>query len=496
MRYRERVPLGDTRKFVAVLAALSMVSVLAALDQTVVSTALPQILSSLHGADLLGWIFTAYFLGATATVAVIGKLADLFGRRGVFLVSIGLFCLGSLLCGIATSMAMLIAFRGLQGVGAGGIGTCSLIVMADLFPPRERGKWQVINSIGFATASAIGPSVGGLLSDNFSWRWIFLLNVPVCIATVAALLYGLDDRHRAATRPSIDWAGGVWSMVVVTSLLIGLTWAGQAYAWTSPQMLAVLLTTVVAGLLLVRAERRAPEPIIPGALLKGNVRLLSTVGAFCNSLIWFALILLVPLRLQLVLGTSATEAGALLTPGIVLGPLAAFTAGQIMSRTGRYRLPSLIAGVLELIGVGYLLLAPPTSGQFWVMLFFVIASVGTGFGGPTFMIVYQNALPRNLMGAGTGLLSLFRQFGASVGTALAGSIVGAGVAAGAGPALEQAVQQAFALPMAAAVALTAAAWLTHDRPLRTTFEEVDIGEAPIPARPARGRLPGPAVPAR
>jgi MFS family permease len=197
-----------------------------------------------------------------------------------------------------------------------------------------------------------------------------------------------------------------------------------------------------------------------------------------------------------VLGTSATVAGALLTPGIVLGPLAAFTAGQIMSRTGRYRLPSLIAGVLELIGVGFLWLAPPTSGQFWVMLFFVLASVGTGFGGPTFMIVYQNALPRNLMGAGTGLLSLFRQFGASVGTAMAGSIVGAGVAAGAGPALDQAVQQAFALPMAAAVALTAAAWLTHDHPLRTTFEEVDLGEAPIPARPTETRLPRPAVPAR
>src|ERR1700680_2280670 len=207
------------RKFIAALSALSMAAVLSAIGQTVVSTALPHIIDSLQGAHLLGWIFTAYFLGATATVAVVGKLADLFGRRRVFIICIGLFCVGSLLCGLATTMPLLVTFRGLQGIGAGGIQTCSLIVMGDMFAPRERAKWQVINSIGFATASAIGPSVGGLLSDNFSWRWIFLLNVPVCIATVAALLYGLRAVQRESSRPQIDWAGGTSSIVAVVTLL-------------------------------------------------------------------------------------------------------------------------------------------------------------------------------------------------------------------------------------------------------------------------------------
>jgi EmrB/QacA subfamily drug resistance transporter len=462
-------------KFVAALSALSMAAVLSAIDQTVVSTALPHIVDSLQGAHLLGWVFTAYFLGATATVAVVGKLADVFGRRRVFIVSIALFCVGSLLCGLATSMPLLVAFRGLQGIGAGGLQTCALIVMGDMFAPRARGQWQVINSIGFATASAIGPSVGGLLSDNFSWRWIFLLNVPVCLATVAALLYGLTAGQRPAVRPKIDWAGGTWSMVAVVALLLGLTLGGRDYAWTSPEIMALGVAAACASLLLYRAEQRAAEPVIPGNLLRGNVRALSCIASFGNSMVWFGLILLVPVRLQLVLGNSATVAGALLTPGIVMGPLGSVCAGQLLSRTGRYRLPSVIAGVLQVVGLAMLLFSPATSGEPWVIVAFVIASLGTGFGGPTFMIMYQNAIPQKQLGAGVGLMSLFRQFGASVGTALAGSIVGAGVIAAGSGQVDMApfVQSAFVLPFAGALAVLVAAWFTANRPLRTTLDETE-----------------------
>src|SRR4051812_34554480 len=219
-----------TARVVASLAALSMVAMLSALDQTVVSTALPHILASLPGTALLGWVFTAYFVGATATVAVVGKLADLFGRRTVFLISVGLFCLSSLLCGVAQTLPQLVAFRGVQGVGAGAIQTCSLIVMGDMFPPRQRARWQVINSIGFATASAIGPTVGGFLADNFSWRWIFLLNVPLCIATVGALFYGLERKVRAARRPRIDWPGAILSTILVITVLLICTWGGREFA--------------------------------------------------------------------------------------------------------------------------------------------------------------------------------------------------------------------------------------------------------------------------
>jgi EmrB/QacA subfamily drug resistance transporter len=462
-----------------------MAAALSALDQTVVATALPHIIDSLQGATLLGWVFTAYLLGGTATVAVVGKLADLFGRQRLFLLGIGLFSVSSLLCGLATSMPMLVVFRGLQGIGAGAIQTCSLIVMADMFPPRQRAKWQVINSVGYATASAIGPSVGGVLSDNFSWRWIFLLNVPFCLATIALLLYGLKDIQRPTVRPRIDWAGGGLSIVTVTALLLACTWGGQEYAWISPQIASLVLLGSVGGALLYRVERRAAEPVIPGSLLRGNIPVLSAIAAAANSMLWFGLILLVPIRLQLVLGTTATVAGALLTPGIVLGPASSFVAGQILGRTGRYRVCSLLAGFFQVLGVGSLLFMPALSDQAWVIAGFMVACIGCGFGGPTFMIVYQNAIPHKQLGAGVGMFSLFRQLGASTGTALAGTLVGAAAAVASGPALAEAVQHAFALPMAAALAALAASIFMANRPLRSSLHDEDLAAvATLAAREA------------
>ena len=465
-----------TRRDVASLAAVSMVAMLSALDQTVVSTALPHILASLGGAALIGWVFTAYFVGATATVAVVGKLADLFGRRLVFLTSVGVFSSSSLLCGLALSLPQLVAFRGLQGVGAGAIQTCSLIVMGDMFPPRQRARWQVINSVGYATASAVGPSVGGFLADNFSWRWIFLLNVPLCILTVVALVYGLSRRARPERRPRIDWPGAIWSTVLVVAVLLVCTWGGREFAWTSPQILGLLAVAAAAGVLLVRAERVAADPVIPGNLLTSATRGLSLLAAAANSMVWFGLILLVPLRLQLVLGASATEAGALLTPGIVLGPLSSVAAGQIMARTGQYRMTSLAAGVLQSLGAALLLFLPAEADKWWIVGAYLIAAAGTGFGGPTFMISYQNDLGLRQMGAGVGLFSLCRQIGASISTAVTGAIVGTGVSeAGLGDAVGAIVQQAFVLPTLAGVLVFVSAVLLPKTPLRTSHSEPTEG---------------------
>jgi EmrB/QacA subfamily drug resistance transporter len=468
---------------------MSMVAMLSALDQTVVSTALPHILDSLPGTALLGWVFTAYFVGATATVAVVGKLTDLFGRRRVFLVSIGIFSLASLLCGIALSLPQLVAFRGLQGVGAGAIQTCSLIVMGDMFPPRDRARWQVINSIGFATASAIGPSVGGFLADNFSWRWIFLLNVPLCLATVGALVYGLPSKLGSGPRPRIDWPGAILSTLMVVTILLVCTFGGREFPWLSPQIVGLAAVAVLFALLLVRAEARAADPVIPGGLMKGASLRWSLVASVANSMVWFGLILLVPLRLQLVLGASATEAGALLTPGIVLGPLTSVAAGQIMARTGQFRFTSLAAGALQLAGTGLLFLLAPDAARGWVLFGFLLATAGNGCGGPTFMISYQNALDRKQLAAGVGLFSLCRQFGASVSTAVAGAIVGTGVSeAGAGAANAAVLQQAFALPALGGMAVLVAAVLLPKLPLRTTHHDAgDHSGQRLPASaPARG----------
>lgn len=244
-------------RFVATLLAVALVAVLTALDQTVVSTALPHMIAELQGAAILGWIFTAYFVSATATVALAGKLADVFGRRGVFIGSVVIFLIGSLMCGLANNMLVLVLSRAVQGVGAGSISALSMIVMGDLFSARERGKWQAINNVGFATASAIGPTVGGILSDTVSWQWIFLINVPLCVVTLAVVWYGLHSTAQRSQRPAIDWAGANWSIVGIVALLLVMTWGGQEFAWTSPPIVALVGTTAAAGFLLWRAERRA-----------------------------------------------------------------------------------------------------------------------------------------------------------------------------------------------------------------------------------------------
>lgn len=459
----------------AALSALSLVAALSALDQTVVSTALPHIVESVQGASLIGWVFTAYFLGATATVPIIGSLSDVFGRRRVFLVAIVLFTVGSMLSGVAATMPMLIVCRGIQGIGAGAIQTCALIVMADMFPPRQRAKWQVINSIGFATGSAIGPTLGGILSDTVSWRWIFFLNGPLCALTIVALLYGLPKINRDTRRAPIDWYGSGFSVVGLVTLLLALTWGGHDFEWLSPQIGLLVAGALLSGGLLIVVERRANEPVIPGSLLRGNVRALSSLAGAGNSIVWFSLILLVPLRMQLVLGSSATVAGALLTPGTVLGPTSSFVAGLILSRTGRYRLTSVGAGIFQVLGVGLFLLLPTAVDQLWVTLAYMIACIGTGLGGPTFMVVYQNAIPTKQLGAGVGMFSLFRQFGASAGTALAGSMVGS-ESGNSATVLGEAIQRATLMPFAAALVVIGAAWFTVNRPLRSSMHDLDDEE--------------------
>ena len=468
-------------RFWATLLAVALVAVLTALDQTVVATALPHMITDLEGAAILGWVFTAYFLSATATVTVAGKLADLFGRRGVFTISIVIFLVGSLLCGLATSMPLLVLFRAIQGVGAGSINTMSFVIMGDLFSPRERGKWQAVNNIGFATASAVGPWVGGVLSDNFSWRWIFLINVPLCLLTLGVVHYGLVQSSRSKRRPIIDWAGATLSIICVVAVLLILTWGGREYAWTSLEIVGLVVLAAVSGGLLWRVERTVPDPLIPGGILRGNVAPYTCGGCFATFFVWFTMILLAPLRLQLVLGATATEAGALLTPGIVLSPFAAFTAGQITSRVGRCRAVVRLGSVLQVLGLAMVVYVPADFAQLWILLSFTVVGLGTGFTAPSMMIAFQNSLPFDRLGAGMGLMSLFRQFGSSVGVTVVGAIVGASLVVTASVDTDQAIQRAVLVQLAAGLVVVAMAWLMADPPLGTA--RVGI-EPEMPARRA------------
>jgi len=466
-------------KFVATLIAVALVSVLTALDQTVVSTALPHMIADLQGAAILGWVFTAYLVAATATVALAGKLADLFGRRALFLGAVMVFLVGSLLCGLANSMLPLVLSRAVQGIGAGAINALSLIVMADLFSARERGKWQAINNVGFATASAVGPSVGGVLSDTISWRWIFLINIPVCAVILGVVWYGLEHTPMHVRRPAIDWRGATWSMVGIVCVLLALTWGGNEFAWISPQIGGLLVITALAAVLLRRAEQRADDPLVPAGIVCGPVVPYACVAIFGQFFVWFTMILIAPLRLQLVLGESATHAGALLTPGIVIAPVSAFIAGQLVSRRGKSRLTARIGGLCLVIGPAMLLYVPARAADLWVLLSFAVAGLGTGFCGPSLMTAFQNVIARHQIGAGLGLFSLFRQLGSSVGTAAIGAIVGSSVALVAPKQIEGAIGQAVIVQLAAGLAVLVAVWRMADIPLGTTRSmEADVAGTP------------------
>jgi MFS family permease len=350
----------------------------------------------------------------------------------------------------------------------------SFVLMGDLFSARERGKWQAVTNIGFATASAIGPSIGGILSDNASWRWIFLINVPLCLAIMAMVQYGLREASGRRARPRIDWAGALWSTVGVVSVLLTLTWAGRDYAWASPPILALLGAIVLASMLLWRAERRASDPLIPASIMRGPVVPYICVAFFATFFVWFTMILLAPLRLQLVQGSSATEAGALLTPGIVLSPIAAFVAGQILSRTGHYRPVCRVGAALQVVGLAMLLFVPPGLAELWVLISFAVVGLGTGCLTPSMMIAFQNAIPRDRLGAGMGLASLFRQFGSSVGTTVVGAIVGSSVAVVATTEMAGAIQQAVLVQLAAGLAVLGAVWLMADLPLGSGRESSEV----------------------
>jgi len=362
-------------------------------------------------------------------------------------------------------MLALVAFRGLQGIGAGGIQTSTLAIIGDLFPPRERGKWQTVNSGGFTLASAIGPALGGLVSDAFSWRWVFYLNLPLAAAALIAMAYALPrlPRHK---RPSIDWAGGSLTIVGILALLLALTWGGREFGWLSAPIVILIALAVGCGLAFLQVERRAKEPIVPPGLLHGPVIPYCCTGMFTMGLVWLGVILMAPLFLQRVLGFSATHAGGDLTPAVVLSGLAAVVGGVAVTHLGRVK-PVLIAGALATLGsVVWLLSLGPGASEAQVIGALVVDGIGIGLVIPPFTVALQNAVRPDQQGVAMGVMSLFRQMGATIGTTLL-SVFVSGQATELSPrALADGIHAGYVVMGIAAVLMLAMALATREVPLR------------------------------
>jgi EmrB/QacA subfamily drug resistance transporter len=421
----ERTPPGyqfSIGRVLAIYSGLMVTLLLAALDQTIVATALPRVVSELGGISQYSWVFTAYMLGSTVTVPLYGKLGDVHGRKPLFLIAITIFLVGSALCGLAQNMVQLVVFRAIQGVGAGGLFPLTLAMVGMIVPPRDRGRYQGLIGSVFAAASILGPLIGGFIVDNFSWRWIFYVNLPVGGVAMAVIIVTMP-RRRTKQKHSIDWLGAAILGLGTTALLLGLVWGGHQYPWASPQVLGALAASVVLLGVFALIERRVREPILPFDLLR-NQTVASSVA--CMALVgaaMFGTISFVPLFVQGVIGTSATSSGIVLTPLMLGAVITSFLSGQIVSRTGRYRPNTLFGPVV--LGIGMLLLADmgvgTTNGE--AARNMVIAGIGLGSMMQIFVLSVQNSVPRRAMGSATALTQFSRSIGSTLGVTLMGVIV-------------------------------------------------------------------------
>lgn len=451
------------RQILVAFGAIMLATLLSALDQTIVATALPEIADDLDGFDHLSWVVTAYLLSTTVTVPLYGKLSDLYGRRRLFVVSISIFLVGSALCGLAQSMGQLIAFRALQGIGAGGLIPLSQAAIADLFSPRERGRYQGYVGAMWATAAVAGPLLGGTLTDTASWRWIFFINLPLGAIALLVVIRTMKIPHQPREH-SIDYGGALLLSVGVTAILLASAWGGTSYAWDSAQVLlagAVGISGLVGfGLL----ERRVPEPLLPLGLFRSRTFAVSTGAALLIGGVLFGITIYVPVYVQRVLGSSATGSGVVLLPLTFGWVLASMSAGQYIARTGRYKVFPVVGSVLVLIGCVLIALLGEGSSRIVVTLDLTLIGVGMGTMFQTFVIATQNRVETADLGVATAAIQFFRSMGGSLAVAGLGALLTARAAQG----LEHATHAVFVaiVPLAALIVVLAVLLPEHE--LRTT----------------------------
>ncbi len=441
------------KQVVLTMAGVLLAMFLGSLDQTIVSAAMPRIVADLSGFSQYTWVTTAYIIASAVVIPITGKLTDMYGRKPFYIAGLVIFTLASLLSGFSQSMLQLIVFRAMQGVGAGIMMSNAFTVIGDLFPPAQRGKYQGIVSSVFGLSAVIGPVLGGFFTDQYSWHWIFFINVPLGLTVIVLFALFFPDFRPQRSPHRVDYAGMATLALGVVCLLLALSWGGTEYAWLSWQVAGLLVASLALLLVFLRIESRSPEPVIPPALMKNRIVAVSEVAVFLIAFGMFGTIMFVPLFFQGVLGATATASGGYfiaMTLGQVSG---SFVSGQLLSRAGgHYRVLGMVG--IAMAGAGMLLLAlmsPETS--FGTVIFnIVLTGAGIGVTMPLYTIAVQNAVPYSVLGVATSSVPFARSVGGSIGLAVLGATLASRFAAEFGARIPAGVRGILSAEQLAALA--------------------------------------------